>query len=251
LLIEDNCDALGSRYHGRLTGTFGDLSTQSFYPPHHITTGEGGMVNCPSGIGMKRIVESFRDWGRACFCDSAKIDACGKRFDWQLGELPYGYDHRYTYSHIGYNMKALDLQAAIGCEQMKRLPEFIAARRHNWARLREGLLPHEEYFELPTETEGTEPSWFAFLLLVREGAPFKRRDVMTYLEGHKVNTRQFFGGNLAKQPAYLNQKMRIVGDLAGADRMMNDAFFLGVYPGLTDDHIDYVIETIGGFLKGV
>ena len=168
-----------------------------------------------------------------------------------MGELPYGYDHRYTYSHIGYNMKALDLQAAIGCEQMKHLPEFTEKRRHNWARLRTGLLPYEEFFELPYEDKDTEPSWFSFMLLLRKGVPFKRRDVMMYLEERKINTRMFFGGNLARQPAYLHQNMRVVGDLAGSDRMMNDAFFLGVYPGLTDAHIDYMIETIGGFTKGV
>jgi CDP-6-deoxy-D-xylo-4-hexulose-3-dehydrase len=248
-LIEDNCDALGSLYKGRLTGTFGQLSTQSFYPPHHITTGEGGMVNV-STAHLKRIVESYRDWGRDCFCESKMIDACGKRFDQQHGDLPKGYDHRYTYSHIGYNMKALDLQAAIGVEQMKKLPGFSETRRYNWHRLKMGLGRYEEFFELPHASPDTCPNWFAFMLLVRPGAPFTRRDVMTYLEGHKVGTRMFFGGNLARQPAYKHANMRVVGDLAGSDRMMNDAFFLGVYPGLTDAHIDYMIETIGRFVKG-
>jgi CDP-6-deoxy-D-xylo-4-hexulose-3-dehydrase len=252
-LIEDNCDALGSTWHGELTGTFGHLSTQSFYPPHHITTGEGGMVNIvmERGWGLKRIVESFRDWGRDCFCEAAKIDACGKRFDQQHGTLPYGYDHRYTYSHIGYNMKALDLQAAIGCEQLQKLQVFINSRRMNWWRLRNGLAQYEEFFELPTEDVDTCPSWFAFMLLLRPDVPFSRRGMMTYLEEHKVNTRMFFGGNLTRQPAYKNANMIVVGDLEGSDRMMNDAFFLGVYPGLTDDHIDYMIETIGRFVKGV
>ena len=247
--IEDNCDALGSLYHGKLTGTFGNMSTQSFYPPHHITTGEGGMVNIINDSRFGRIVTSLRDWGRDCFCDSAKINACDKRFGQQLGELPRGYDHRYTYSHIGFNMKALDLQAAIGCEQMKKLPEFIAARRRNWQRMRNGLLPYEYCLELPSEQKGTVPSWFSFMLLVRPGAPFTRRALMVDLERHKINTRMFFGGNLARQPAYLNANMRIVGDLAGSDRMMNDAFFVGVYPGLTDEHIDYIVDTIGGFVK--
>lgn len=209
------------------------------------------MVNITRDARMERIVESLRDWGRDCFCESATIDACGKRFDQQLGNLPMGYDHRYTYSNVGYNMKALDLQAAIGTEQMKKLPDFVAARRHNWKRLRMGLAKYQEYFDLPSEDGHTEPSWFAFLMLVRPGAPFTRRQVMGYLEGHKVGCRQFFGGNLARQPAYLNQTMRSVGDLEGADRMMNDAFFVGVYPGLTDEHIDYMVETIGGFVKSV
>lgn len=250
-LVEDNCDALGSLYNGRLTGTFGQLSTQSFYPPHHITTGEGGMVNVVKGSMFERIVESLRDWGRDCWCDSAKIAVCEKRFDQQLGNLPHGYDHRYTYSHVGYNLKALDLQAAIGTEQMKKLPEFTAARRRNWHRMRRGMQQYEEFFELPNETPGTEPAWFAFMMMVRPGAPFTRRSVMVHLEKHKVGTRMFFGGNLARQPAYLEKPMRVVGDLAGSDRMMNDAFFLGVYPGLRDEHIDYMVDVIGGFLKRV
>jgi CDP-6-deoxy-D-xylo-4-hexulose-3-dehydrase len=255
-LIEDNCDSLGSLYHGRLTGTFGDLSTQSFYPPHHLTTGEGGAVNVVSDIRLKGIVESLRDWGRDCWCDSGKDNTCGKRFQWQLGELPPGYDHKYIYSHVGYNLKPLDIQAAIGCEQLKRLPGFVAARRHNWQRLRDGFAPFEEYFELPCAAVGAEPSWFGFMPLVRQGAPFKRREVVTFLEQRNIQTRMLFGGNLARQPAYLNLErsdglpaLRVVGDLAGADRLMNDAFFLGVYPGLSDAHIDYIVETMREFVQ--
>jgi CDP-6-deoxy-D-xylo-4-hexulose-3-dehydrase len=255
-LVEDNCDALGSVYHGRLTGTFGDLSTQSFYPPHHLTTGEGGAVNVVSDARLKGIVESLRDWGRDCWCDSGKDDTCGKRFQWQLGELPAGYDHKYIYSHVGYNLKPLDIQAAIGCEQLKRLPGFVAARRHNWQRLREGFAVFEEHFELPNAAAGAEPSWFGFMLLVRPGAPFKRQEAVTFLEQRRIQTRMLFGGNLARQPAYLHLErsdglpaLRVVGDLAGADRLMNDAFFLGVYPGLSDAHIDYIVETMREFVE--
>jgi CDP-6-deoxy-D-xylo-4-hexulose-3-dehydrase len=255
-LIEDNCDSLGSLYHGRLTGTFGDLSTQSFYPPHHLTTGEGGAVNVVSDARLKGIVESLRDWGRDCWCDSGKDNTCGKRFDWQLGELPAGYDHKYIYSHVGYNLKPLDIQAAIGCEQLKRLPGFVAARRRNWQRLREGFAAFEEHFELPSAAAGAEPSWFGFMPLVRPGAPFRRQEVVAFLEQRRIQTRMLFGGNLARQPAYLHLErsdglpaLRVVGDLAGADRLMNDAFFLGVYPGLTDAHIDYIVETMREFVE--
>jgi CDP-6-deoxy-D-xylo-4-hexulose-3-dehydrase len=257
-LVEDNCDALGSRYKGRLTGTFGDISTQSFYPPHHLTMGEGGAVNLVRSPLLKKIVESFRDWGRDCWCDSGKENTCAKRFEWELGDLPKGYDHKYIYSHIGYNLKPLDIQAAIGCEQLEKLPGFVAARRRNWQRLYEGIAPFEEFLELPAATPGAEPSWFGFLLMPRPGAPFTRGDIVRHIEGRNIQTRMLFGGNLARQPAYLTADahgshplFRTIGDLAGADRMMNDAFFLGVYPGLTDAHLDYMVETVADFVRGL
>ena len=255
-LIEDNCDALGSIYKGRRTGSFGDLSTQSFYPPHHVTMGEGGAVNVVRSALLKKIVESFRDWGRDCWCDSGKENTCAKRFDWQLGALPASYDHKYIYSHIGYNLKPLDIQAAIGERQLEKLPAFVKARRRNWERLYAGIAPFEEFLELPTPTAGAEPSWFGFLLLVRPGAPFTRRDLVAHIEDRHIQTRMLFGGNLTRQPAYLSADahgdhplFRVVGDLAGADRMMNDAFFLGVYPGLSDAQIDYIVATVGDFFK--
>lgn len=254
-LIEDNCDALGSLYKGKLTGSFGDLSTQSFYPPHHLTLGEGGAVNVVRKGLFKLIVESIRDWGRDCWCDSGKENTCSKRFKWKLGDLPEGYDHKYTYSHIGYNLKPLDIQAAIGVQQLGKLPQFIERRRHNWARLYQGIAPFEEFLELPQATAGAEPSWFGFLLLVRPEAPFTRDDIVRYIEGHNVQTRMLFGGNLARQPAYLTADshgdhplFRSIGPLPGADRIMNDAFFLGVYPGLTDAHVDYMVDTVASFI---
>ena len=259
-LIEDNCDALGSLYAlpgkaARLTGTFGDLSTQSFYPPHHITMGEGGAVNIARDMRFKVIVESFRDWGRDCWCDSGKENTCGKRFAWQLGELPRGYDHKYTYSHLGYNLKPLDIQAAIGREQLKRLPEFVAARRRNWQRLRDGLGPLAEFFDFMRATPGSEPSWFGFMMLVREGAPFTAVDLSRHLDERKIGNRRLFGGNLVRQPAFVQLKkddpaaFRLAGDLVGADRLMESALFVGVYPGLTGAMLDYVIEVIGAFCR--
>lgn len=255
-LIEDNCDALGSRYKGRLTGTFGDLSTQSFYPPHHLTMGEGGAVNIVRSALLKKLVESYRDWGRDCWCESGKENTCAKRFKWELGELPPSYDHKYIYSHIGYNLKPLDIQAAIGVQQLGKLLGFVEARRRNWARLYEGFAPYAEHLELPQATPGAEPSWFGFLLLVRPEAPFTRSQIVGHIEGRNVQTRMLFGGNLARQPAYLTAVphgdyplFRTVGDLSGADRIMDDAFFLGVYPGLTDAHVDYMVDIVTSFLR--
>jgi CDP-4-dehydro-6-deoxyglucose reductase, E1 len=257
-LIEDNCDALGSRYKGKLTGTFGDLSTQSFYPPHHLTMGEGGAVNCVRSPLLKKLVESYRDWGRDCWCESGKADTCGKRFKWELGELPEAYDHKYIYSHIGYNLKPLDIQAAIGRQQLDKLPGFVEARRRNWSRLYQGIAPYAEFLDLPQATPGAEPSWFGFLLLVRPDAPFARRDIVAHIEGRNVQTRMLFGGNLTRQPAYLTAEphgdhplFRTIGDLPGADRMMNEAFFLGVYPGLTDQQIDYMVDTVATFIDAL
>jgi CDP-6-deoxy-D-xylo-4-hexulose-3-dehydrase len=246
--IEDNCDALGSKYNGRFTGTFGHLSTVSFYPAHHITMGEGGVVltNRPQ---LKKLVESFRDWGRDCWCAPGKDNTCGQRFEWQLGDLPYGYDHKYIYSHVGYNLKMTDMQAAVGLAQLKKLDGFIAARKHNWQQLHDGLKPFEEFLLLPEPTPNSDPSWFGFLLTVRPAAPFSRNELIGYLEEHKVATRLLFGGNLIRQPAYQHVPHRIVGDLTNTDIVMNQTFWIGVFPGLTPEMIDYVIATFGEFLR--
>jgi len=270
-LIEDNCDALGCRYDDRFTGTFGDLSTQSFYPPHHLTLGEGGAVNIVESQKLRVIVESFRDWGRDCWCASGVDNTCGKRYDWKLGELPKGYDHKYIYSHFGYNLKPLDIQAAIGCVQMEKLPQFIQARIDNWEYLRRGLDDCSEFFDfmLPThatawtrngfEWDGsghkTVCSWFGFMIRVKPTAPFKKSVFARHLEEKKIGNRMLFGGNLVRQPAFTQLKkdrpdaMRIVGDLAGADRIMEEAMFVGTYPGLTPLMLDYIIDTIHAFLK--
>jgi CDP-4-dehydro-6-deoxyglucose reductase, E1 len=240
-LIEDCCDALGSTYKGRKVGTFGDLATVSFYPAHHITMGEGGCVLTAKPL-LKTLVESFRDWGRDCWCEPGKENTCGKRFDWQLGELPCGYDHKYTYSHIGYNLKMTDMQAAIGVSQLDKLPGFIEARRRNFDALREGLRAVEEFFILPEATPGSEPGWFGFPLAVRPGAPFSRNDVIAYLEERKVHTRLLFGGNLIRQPAYQDVPYRVAGTLANADFVMENVFWTGVFPGITPAMLDYVID---------
>lgn len=266
-LIEDNCDALGCRYDGQLTGTFGDLSTQSFYPPHHLTMGEGGSVNVVKEMRLKVLAESFRDWGRDCWCPSGKDNTCNKRFGWQLGELPEGYDHKYIYSHLGYNLKPLDPQAAIGRQQLKKLPQFVQARIDNWNYLRAGLAPLEEFIEfmLPTHATGWNPdgtftwdasghftlcSWFGFMMLVKPTAPFTRRDLAKALDAAKIGNRMLFGGNLVRQPAFVQlrkdrpEALRIVGDLKGADRIMNESIFVGTYPGLTKGMLDYIVETV-------
>ncbi|MFZ5494470.1 MAG: lipopolysaccharide biosynthesis protein RfbH [Verrucomicrobiota bacterium] len=293
-LIEDNCDALGSIYQAageapRPTGTFGDLSTQSFYPPHHMTMGEGGAVNVVRETRLKVLVESFRDWGRDCWCASGHDNTCGKRFEWQAGELPRGYDHKYTYSHLGYNLKPLDIQAAIGRVQLKKLPSFIEARQANWEHLRRGLASLEEFFEFslpthaarwipPAERSDGEafawgpapsaqspslsppgarcaPSWFGFMLLVRPEAPFRAAELSRHLDDRKIGHRRLFGGNLARQPAFVQLRrqhpgaFRTVGGLAGADRLMNDALFVGVYPGLTVPMLDYLVGVIHDFCR--
>lgn len=242
-LIEDCCDALGGTYQGKTVGTFGDLATVSFYPAHHITMGEGGCVITDRPI-LQTLVESFRDWGRDCWCDPGKANTCGKRFDWQLGELPHGYDHKYTYSHIGYNLKVTDMQAAVGVAQLAKLPAFIEARRHNFQRLYNGLRDLEEHLILPQATPGAEPSWFGFPLSVRPTAPFSRNDVVAFLEQRKIATRLLFGGNLVRQPAYKDVPHRRIGDLANADFVMKQTFWIGVYPGLSDAMIDYMIESL-------
>ena len=295
-LIEDNCDALGCSYSMptdlaenlgfkkdspgltsqpdsvvKWTGTWGDISTQSFYPPHHLTMGEGGAVNISGSIKLKRPAESIRDWGRDCWCPSGVDDTCGKRFQWQLGELPEGYDHKYTYSHLGYNLKPLDIQAAIGRVQIGKLPSFIEARKQNWNYLRENLDQFSEFFEfsLPTHakswrSEGftwdntgcrTECSWFGFMLRIKETAPFRSSDLASYLDSQKVGNRMLFGGNLLRQPVMVQLKkdnpnaLRVVGDLNGADQLMKQALFLGTYPGLTKSMLSYEIDTISKFIS--
>ncbi len=247
-LVEDNCDALGSTYDGRLTGTFGDLATVSFYPAHHITTGEGGVVLTNKGR-HKILLESFRDWGRDCWCEPGKSNTCGKRFDWQLGSLPHGYDHKYIYSHVGYNLKMTDMQAAVGVAQLGKLDGFIEARKRNWRRLREGLEPFEDLLMLPEPTPKSDPSWFGFTIHVRPDAPFDRRELVTHLEECNIATRLVFAGNLTKQPAYADVEYRVVGSLTNTDAVMNQAFWIGVYPGITDHMVDYMVETVAAFVR--
>lgn len=249
-LIEDNCDALGSAYDGRLTGTFGDLSTFSFYPAHHITMGEGGCVVVQRG-SLSKLVKSFRDWGRDCWCEPGQQNTCGKRFEWQLGELPCGYDHKYIFSHIGYNLKITDMQAAVGVAQLKKLPAFIQARRRNFAMLYEALLPLEEFFVLPTATPKSDPSWFGFPLSVRAGAPFTRQQLIAHLDSRNIATRTLFAGNLTRQPAYQDSHFRIPGELSQTDQVMERSFWLGVYPGITEPMISFVAGELSGYCKGV
>lgn len=306
-LIEDNCDALGSTYsmpvaeaqrlelthllkqaeangvksgrlpaikHGVLTaytGTWGDLSTQSFYPPHHLTMGEGGAVNIVARAALKSYAESFRDWGRDCWCASGRDNTCGKRFGWQLGELPVGYDHKYVYSHLGYNLKPLDPQAAIGRVQLKRVAAFSEARRANWTYLRSGLEPYAEFFDftLPTHAKAwtnrqyewqpgasrSDPSWFGFMLRIRSGAPFSHTEFARFLDERKIGNRMLFGGNLTRQPAFVQlrrdrpQAFRVIGPLTGADELMGRAIFLGVFPGLTRAMMDHMIETVSDLVR--
>lgn len=247
-LIEDCCDAVGATYDGQKVGTFGDLATVSFYPAHHITMGEGGAVITNSSL-LNKLATSFRDWGRDCWCEPGKDNTCGKRFGWQLGDLPYGYDHKYIYSHIGYNLKVTDMQAAVGVAQLKKLPQFIEVRQRNFRLLYEGLRHLEEFFILPEATPGSDPSWFGFPLAVRPEAPFTRNQVVQYLEEHKIATRLLFGGNLVRQPAYCDSDVqcRVVGELRNSDFVMNNVFWVGVYPGMTDEMIDFVASSIREF----
>jgi CDP-6-deoxy-D-xylo-4-hexulose-3-dehydrase len=247
-LVEDCCDAVGATYKGRGVGTFGDISTASFYPAHHITMGEGGAVMTQKPA-LTKLIESFRDWGRDCWCAPGKDNTCGKRFEWELGELPCGYDHKYIYSHIGYNLKLSDMQAAVGVSQLKKLPEFIAARRSNFNRLYEGLSDLQEFFSLPQATPGSEPSWFGFPIAVRPEGGLKRDRVVQALEQRKIGTRLLFGGNLLRQPAYLNSKYRKIGELTNTDYVMHNVFWIGVYPGLTEDMIDYTIDSFHAIAK--
>jgi CDP-6-deoxy-D-xylo-4-hexulose-3-dehydrase len=249
-LIEDCCDAFGATIRledgtEKGVGTFGELATLSFYPAHHITMGEGGAVLTDS-IRLARICESFRDWGRDCYCQPGKDNTCGKRFEWQHGELPYGYDHKYTYSHIGYNLKVSDMQAAVGLSQLSKVDQFIQKRRSNFAGLsvRLSAAGLDKYFMLPEATKGTNPSWFGYLLTLRDGVKISRRELTSELENCKVGTRLLFAGNLTKQPAFKHQKYRVFGSLQNTDKIMEDAFWIGVWPGLTDKHLDYMVDTL-------
>jgi CDP-6-deoxy-D-xylo-4-hexulose-3-dehydrase len=247
-LVEDCCDAVGATYGGRHVGSFGDLATTSFYPAHHITMGEGGAVITNRGK-LKVLVESFRDWGRDCWCEPGKENTCGKRFDQQFGELPHGYDHKYVYSHIGFNLQLTDMQAAVGLAQLDKLDGFIATRRANFQLLQEGLAPLEEYLILPEATPNSEPSWFGFPLAIRPDAPLDRNKLIAGLEGRGIATRLLFAGNLLRQPAYRNIEHRVVGELTNSDFVMNNALWLGVYPGLGEPQIDYIVEVLHDLLQ--
>ena len=247
-VIEDNCDAVGSLYDGKRTGTFGHLSTVSFYPAHHMTMGEGGAV-LTSDARLRKIVESFRDWGRDCWCPPGVDNTCNKRFGWQLGTLPFGYDHKYTYSHVGYNLKMTDMQAAVGCAQLDKLPGFIDQRRQNFEFLSAQLQDLQDVLVLPQATENSEPSWFGYLLVVREEAPFSRNELVQHLEANRIGTRLLFGGNLVRQPLYQGLNYRVVGELTNSDRVMQGAFWIGLYPGLTEEMLRYTTATILDFCR--
>ena len=256
-LIEDNCDSLGSRYlykdEWKYTGTFGHIGASSFYPPHHMTMGEGGAVYT-NDLLLKQIVESLRDWGRDCHCPSGQDNMCGKRFIEQYGQLPLGYDHKYVYSHLGYNMRITDMQAAVGLAQLQKLPSFIEKRKSNWMKLRKGLDPSSDFLILPEAEEDSDPSWFGFMITVKENATFNRNQIIDHLESHGIQTRMLFAGNLIKHPCFdelreSNTGYRVVGSLDNTDRVMNDSFWIGVYPGMNDEMIDYMIESVKECVK--
>lgn len=256
-LVEDNCDALGSEYTidgvTKFTGTWGDIGTSSFYPPHHMTMGEGGCVYTNDPL-LHRLILSYRDWGRDCICPSGKDNFCGHRFDGTFGELPKGYDHKYVYSHLGYNLKVTDMQAAIGCEQLKKFPQFVETRRHNWKRLRAALAPTEDKLILPEPAANSKPSWFGFLISVREGSGLDRNEITHFLEAHNIQTRLLFSGNLTRHPCFDEFRdtnaYRIAGDLIQTDFIMNNTFWVGVYPGMTDEMIDYMAKIISEACQG-
>lgn len=245
-LIEDCCDALGSKYDGKMAGTFGDIGTVSFYPAHHITMGEGGAVFTKSAE-LKTIIESFRDWGRDCYCAPGCDNTCKKRFGQQLGSLPFGYDHKYTYSHLGYNLKITDMQAACGLAQLERVAEFVETRKANFKYLKEALQSCVDFIELPEATENSEPSWFGFPITLKEDCGISRIDLVKFLDEAKVGTRLLFAGNLTRQPYFHDVKYRVVGELTNTDRIMNQTFWIGIYPGLTHDHLDYVVSKFEEF----
>jgi len=248
-VIEDCCDALGATYDGQNVGTFGSIGTLSFYPAHHITMGEGGAVFTNRAL-LRRIIESMRDWGRDCWCAPGKDNTCGKRFDWKLGDLPEGYDHKYTYTHVGYNLKITDMQAAVGLAQLDRLDGFISTRRNNFSLLKAALLPLSDIFILPEPTPRSNPSWFGFPLTLRDGLSFTRDDIVKYLNDKKVATRLLFGGNLIRQPYMKDQKYKTFGDLNNADIITENTFWIGLYPGLGEPQIEYVFDCIQSFIKG-
>lgn len=247
-LIEDNCDSLGSKINGKMTGTFGDISTVSFYPAHHITMGEGGCV-LTNSAKLGKIIESFRDWGRDCWCPPGVDNTCGKRFNWKLGQLPKGYDHKYTYSHVGYNLKVTDMQAALGCSQLKKLDKFISMRKENYRKLYMKLSEFNDYLILPKNNPNTEPSWFGFPIATKPEKGVDRDHLVEYLNSQKIGTRLLFAGNLLKQPAYLNINHRVVGGLKNSDKVMKYIFWIGVYPGIDDKKIDYIYKTFKDYFK--
>lgn len=249
-LIEDCCDAVGSKYDGKMVGTFGDLATVSFYPAHHITMGEGGGV-LTSNLLLNRIATSFRDWGRDCYCDPGKDNTCGARFKMQFGKLPFGYDHKYVYSHIGYNLKVTDMQAAIGVAQLKKIDYIVEARKNNFKKLWKGLEKFQDYLILPVATENSDPSWFGFPITVKENDKFTKNEIVEYIENAKILTRQLFAGNMTKQPAFLNTECRIIGDLANTDYIMNNTFFIGVYAKIGEKEMNYIIKTFERFFEKI
>lgn len=246
-LVEDCCDALGTTYNGQMVGTFGDIGTLSFYPAHHITMGEGGAV-FTNNVELKQIAESFRDWGRDCYCPPGKDNTCGKRFCWKLGNLPEGYDHKYTYSHLGYNLKITDMQAACALAQLEKAPLFIQARKDNFKFLRERLSSCEEFLQLPVVTKGSDPSWFGFPITVKESSPVSRLDLTTYLDQNKIGTRLLFAGNLTRQPYMVDVKYRVSGELTNTDNIMNNTFWIGVQPSLTKEMLEFVVTKIESYL---
>jgi CDP-4-dehydro-6-deoxyglucose reductase, E1 len=247
-LIEDCCDALGSTYDEKHVGSFGDIGTLSFFPAHHITTGEGGAVFTDNPL-LKKIIESIRDWGRDCFCAPGKNNTCGKRFEWKLGELPEGYDHKYTYSHLGYNLKITDMQAAVGLGQLTKLSEFIQTRKENFSYLKNKLEKFEKYLVLPQSTPKSNPSWFGFPITVKKSAPFSKNDLVNFLSSKLIDTRPLFAGNITKQPYFENISYRVVGNLENTDLIMNNTFWIGVFPGLTQEMLRYIVEEFENFIN--